>query len=277
MAGPAGRPGRERLTGPVCRTVAGWPARRPVGQVQVRGDLGGQHRKRRTGVILARRQPWISSVLVAVGTAERRGHGTSWCLPRQRIGPARATSSDDEAVRSEGLGRRRMGTSQVEIERKYDVAADAAVPPLAGVGPVTGVDEPVTRAARGGLPRHGGPGPRPAGVTLRRRVGGQDSGWHLKRPVTKADKADKKAGGTARSELHEPLGPDDEPVPSTLLEEVRALVRHHPVEPVVTLSTRRVVRRLRDARRRRPGRARRRHGHRAGDRDRRCGGPRHVA
>ena len=36
-------------------------------------------------------------------------------------------------------------------------------------------------------------------------------------------------------------------MPSTLLEEVRALVRHHPVEPVVTLSTRRVVHRLRDA------------------------------
>ena len=141
-----------------------------------------------------------------------------------------------------------MSTSQVEIERKYDVAADAAVPPLAGVGPVAGVDEPVTVQLEAVYHDTADLALARRGVTLRRRVGGQDSGWHLKRPVTKADKkADKRAGGTARSELHEPLGPGDEPVPSTLLEEVRALVRHHSVEPVVTLSTRRVVHRLRDA------------------------------
>ena len=77
-----------------------------------------------------------------------------------------------------------MGTSQVEIERKYDVAADAAVPPLAGVGPVAGVDEPVTVQLEAVYHDTADLALARRGVTLRRRVGGQDSGWHLKRPVT---------------------------------------------------------------------------------------------
>jgi CHAD domain-containing protein len=148
-----------------------------------------------------------------------------------------------------------MGTTQVEIERKYDVAADAVVPALGGVGPVAGVDEPVTVLLEAVYHDTADLALARSGVTLRRRTGGQDSGWHLKQPVTKADttgKASKAskgdAGGRARSERHEPLGGGNEPVPSPLLEEVRALVRNHPVEPVVTLSTRRVVHRLRDER-----------------------------
>ena len=127
-----------------------------------------------------------------------------------------------------------MGSMQVEVERKYDVPSGAAVPPLAGVGPVASVDEPVTQHLEAVYHDTADLALARARTTLRRRTGGGDSGWHLKRPE-----------GTARSERHEPLGDADGPVPEALLEEVRAVVRDHPVEPVATLRTRRVVHRLR--------------------------------
>ena len=128
-----------------------------------------------------------------------------------------------------------MGSTQLEVERKYDVPQGAAVPPLAGVGPVATVDEPVPLQLEAVYHDTADLALARSRTTLRRRTGGEDSGWHLKRPQ-----------GTARSERHEPLGEADGPVPEVLLDEVRALVRDHPVEPVATLRTRRVVHRLRN-------------------------------
>ena len=124
-----------------------------------------------------------------------------------------------------------MGTAaHVEIERKYDVPTSAAIEsvrvrgglaltrPSAEVGLVavyydtSGLD----------LARHG--------VTLRRRTGGADAGWHLKLP----------AGPDQRTEAHHELGSDGEPVPDALLSPIRALVRDRELVPVARLSTRRV-------------------------------------
>ena len=75
-------------------------------------------------------------------------------------------------------------------------------------------------------------------VTLRRRAGGTDEGWHLKLPVDGAD------AGT-RDELRMP-GQGTE-VPAELHRIVSALVREAPLQPIVTLRTERAPRILRDA------------------------------
>jgi len=79
------------------------------------------------------------------------------------------------------------------------------------------------------------------GVTLRRREGGEDDGWHLKLP------ADDQAPG-ARDEIRLPLAdasgaPVVDP-PSELLDLVLGLTRGRSVEPVATLRTERIPRDL---------------------------------
>jgi hypothetical protein len=54
----------------------------------------------------------------------------------------------------------------------------------------------------------------PAGITLRRRTGGDDAGWHLKLPV-----------GSDRLELQLPLGGPRVGVPNELSDIVRGVVR----------------------------------------------------
>ena len=65
-------------------------------------------------------------------------------------------------------------------------------------------------------------------ITLRRRTGGADDGWHLKLP---------KEGG--RNEVRMPLD-DPSAVPAELLAHVRAIVRTQPLAPVAQVDNRRV-------------------------------------
>ena len=75
-------------------------------------------------------------------------------------------------------------------------------------------------------------------VTLRRRTGGLDAGWHLKLP----------AGPDARTEVRAPLDTSDgTTVPTELLDVVLAIVRDRPVSPVARISTTRQVRLLHGA------------------------------
>ncbi len=124
-----------------------------------------------------------------------------------------------------------------EIERKYDVGADAEPPDLTGVPGVGEVvdkgvleldavywDTPDQRLAA-------------AAITLRRRTGGPDEGWHLKLPVSLAE--------GVRDEIHAPLSDE---VPQALLALVRSRVRETRLTPVVRLLTSRNVRHLLDAR-----------------------------
>lgn len=121
---------------------------------------------------------------------------------------------------------------QVEIERKYDVDAESRVPSLDGVGPVvsTTAEEPVTlRAVYFDTAEHLLLANR---ITLRRREGGHDAGWHIKTP----------AGGGARREHHAPLGRDaDEPLPAALRGVVEVLLRGRPLHPVLVLETQRTL------------------------------------
>lgn len=68
-----------------------------------------------------------------------------------------------------------------------------------------------------------------AGVTLRRRQGGGDAGWHLKLP----------AGGATRREIRLPPGRADREVPAELAELVRVHTRGQPLGPVAHIKTQR--------------------------------------
>jgi CYTH domain len=68
-------------------------------------------------------------------------------------------------------------------------------------------------------------------ITLRRRSGGTDEGWHLKLP----------AGSGARREVHAPLGTAERQVPEVLAARVAEVTAGRPLAPIATLDTERTV------------------------------------
>lgn len=68
-----------------------------------------------------------------------------------------------------------------------------------------------------------------AGITLRRREGGSDAGWHLKLP----------AGKDSREELRLPLGRSARRPPTELVALIRVYTRGAALAPVAELNTRR--------------------------------------
>src|SRR4051794_5550404 len=123
----------------------------------------------------------------------------------------------------------------VEVERKFDVPTDFVLPDLTGVDGVAGVDGPQERRLEAVY--HDTPDLRlaRARVTLRRRTGGPDAGWHVKLP----------ASAGARRELHSPLGRAGRTPPKAVQAPVAGIVRSAPVGPVATLQTRRLATLLR--------------------------------
>ncbi len=122
----------------------------------------------------------------------------------------------------------------IETERKYDAAADFAVPDLAGLAGVAAVTGPRTYRLRAVY--FDTPDFRllTAKLTLRRRTGGTDAGWHLKLP----------AGADSRREVHAPLGRSTRQVPARLAELVTRWSGGQPLQPIARLATTRRVRRL---------------------------------
>ena len=123
----------------------------------------------------------------------------------------------------------------LEIEQKYEADADFVIPPLDGLPGVAEVSAPevyqldATYYDTANLTLIGNK------VTLRRRTGGPDEGWHLKLPVR----------DDTRRELHEPLGSATE-VPLRLSSQVADLSAGQPLHPIALLATERTVRRLFD-------------------------------
>ncbi len=98
------------------------------------------------------------------------------------------------------------GTSeQIEIERKYSVGAEFVMPDLSGAPAVAAVTSPHTYHLTAIY--FDTPGFRlvSAHITLRRRTGGTDAGWHLKLPA-----------GAERREVHAPLESGTDTVPAEL-------------------------------------------------------------
>ena len=148
-------------------------------------------------------------------------------------GPPRVSRSLD-AMASDGQPGNQAGEQQViETERKYDVGADFVLPDLGG--PSTGEmslpemqDLTATYFDTAGLRL------AEAHITLRRRTGGTDAGWHIKLPVS-AD---------TRRELHFPLGEPTATVPGEVAGEVARWTGGEQLAPVALLRTERTVRRL---------------------------------
>jgi CHAD domain-containing protein len=129
-------------------------------------------------------------------------------------------------------------SQQTEIEKKYDVDEDAAVPPLEGLPGVTRAGLPhtaVLEAVYFDTKRHTLASHR---ITLRRRTGGTDAGWHLKLPPL--EDTGTGAEPQQRRELHAPLGQPDV-VPDSLLAHLQAYLRGAEVAPVVRLETSRTT------------------------------------
>lgn len=123
-----------------------------------------------------------------------------------------------------------------ETERKYDVGAATVFPNLAETAGVDSVGQPeafILEAVYFDTPRLD---LARNGVTLRRRTGGHDEGWHLKLP----------AGPDTRTELHEPLG-SERTVPEAFRARVHSIARGRMLEQVATVRTERREYPLRDA------------------------------
>ncbi|WP_394361384.1 CHAD domain-containing protein [Amycolatopsis sp. SB7-3] len=102
--------------------------------------------------------------------------------------------------------------AEAEIERKYDLAADRPIPPLVPAGPVTNQADPRVDVLDATYFDTADFRLAQAGITLRRRLGGSDEGWHLKLPV----------GEDRREELRLPLAGKPDKVPGALAKLVRA-------------------------------------------------------
>ena len=119
----------------------------------------------------------------------------------------------------------------VEVESKFEVDVDTSTPSAAAFAPLV-ADSPVAHqlsatyydTADLTLTRHK--------VTLRRRSGGNDEGWHLKLP-----------SHAGRVELQAPLGDE---VPADLVAAVAGLVRRRPLQPIARVDNNRRVMLLRD-------------------------------
>lgn len=138
----------------------------------------------------------------------------------------------------ETLGAKTNASRHVEVEKKFDVRSDAVPPSFDGLAVVSRIEKLPTQSldaiyfdtARHDLAAHK--------ITLRRRTGGSDAGWHLKLP----------AGPDARTEVRVPLDSGAHPAgseaPDDLVDIVRAIVRDRPLVRVARISTTRNVQML---------------------------------
>jgi hypothetical protein len=124
--------------------------------------------------------------------------------------------------------------THLEIERTYDLPDGAALPDLIGVGGVVRLDpqEPFELdATYWDTERYDLVASR---VTVRRRTGGPDAGWHIKRAASE----------TVRHEQHFALTEDPDAVPDAVLGALFTERRGRGLQPIVRIATTRTVTRL---------------------------------
>lgn len=129
---------------------------------------------------------------------------------------------------------KRKPSRHTEVERKFAVVEGTVSPSFEGLSSVAKVQR--SPAQQLDAVYFDTPGQDLAAhrITLRRRTGGPDQGWHLKLP----------AGTDSRTEIRTPLGEEgtlDDTVPAELRDVVLAIVRDRPMSPVARISTSRVV------------------------------------
>jgi CHAD domain-containing protein len=125
---------------------------------------------------------------------------------------------------------RRMAVSVNETETKYEATADAVVPSLAALPGVAASRGPQEQQLDAEYYDTQDLRLLRAGITLRRRRGGSDAGWHLKLPVGPV-------APDSREEIRLQLGHTGHRVPHELADLVRARTRGAPLVRVATIST----------------------------------------
>ena len=120
-----------------------------------------------------------------------------------------------------------MAADAIEVERKYSPGESDALPRLASIQGVDHVGEPATEQLDAVYFDTEGLALAAQRITLRRRTGGVDAGWHLKLPVTAEE----------RQEVVEPLGSGQESVPERLRQHVLVHTRGHALQPVARIKT----------------------------------------
>ncbi|MFJ8211539.1 CHAD domain-containing protein [Streptomyces sp. NPDC096033] len=147
-----------------------------------------------------------------------------------------AGRADDGKPRGHGKRAERSGKKQgaKKQDAKHDRAARPAVPDLTGTAGIASVRD--RGSTRLDAVYYDTPGLVLAadGLTLRRRTGGEDAGWHLKLPVSPG----------VRDEIHAPLS---DTLPPDLAALARSRTRRSPLEPLVRLRSERHTRDLLDA------------------------------
>lgn len=125
-------------------------------------------------------------------------------------------------------------SEQIEVELKFDVDAGLPAPDLRALPSVVSAAPPETFTLDATYLDTESLDLAGNRITLRRRTGGHDAGWHLKRPTNVPG---------ARRELQ--VGFDEAPadagVPQALLTQIVALTRNRPLAPVAAVSTRRTI------------------------------------
>jgi CHAD domain-containing protein len=122
-------------------------------------------------------------------------------------------------------------SAYLEVERKFDVVESTVSPSFDGLASVARVERSPSQHLDAVYFDTPGRDLAAHHVTLRRRTGGADAGWHLKLP----------AGPDARTEVRAPLGDATDTVPEALLDVVLAIVRDRPLGPVARITTTRTV------------------------------------
>ncbi|MCA4134778.1 CYTH and CHAD domain-containing protein [Arthrobacter sp. M4] len=126
-----------------------------------------------------------------------------------------------------------MAQSTIEAERKYDVDDAVSVPPLDRIHGVSRVGAPARDSLEAVYFDTADLALAARKITLRRRTGGFDAGWHVKIPLT--------AG--KRLEVQAPLG-QPETVPTELMNRLVAFTRGKKIAAVASLNTDRTTYRL---------------------------------
>lgn len=121
-------------------------------------------------------------------------------------------------------------TRHVELELKFEAPEPGVSPSFDGLAAVSRIEKLPTLQLDAVYFDTPGNGLAANRVTLRRRTGGSDEGWHLKLPA-----------GQARTEIRAPLGAGAAGVPEDLLDVVLAIVRDRPLVPVARISTARDI------------------------------------
>jgi inorganic triphosphatase YgiF len=120
-------------------------------------------------------------------------------------------------------------SEQLEIEQKFDVDTGFERPSFSGLPGVTAA-APVVHHLSATYFDTADQQLAASKITLRRRTGGTDEGWHLKLPE----------GSGARREVHAPLGSADD-VPDDLVARVAEVTGSAELAPIAQLDTERTV------------------------------------